>query len=65
MSIKRGDKAFNREQEKILAFIFKIIQDITIEFQGKSYNIIDNKGNIVEELSEGHRRVSRDILISY
>jgi hypothetical protein len=48
ISIKRGDKAFNREWEKISAFIFEIIEDITMEFQGKSYNIIDSDGNLVK-----------------
>jgi hypothetical protein len=32
MFIKRGTKAFNKEWEKVLALIFKIIEDITMEF---------------------------------
>ena len=45
---QRGDKAFNREWEKISAKVFNIPEDMTMEFQGKSCNITDSEGNLVE-----------------
>lgn len=65
MSVKRGDKAFNGEWEKISAKAFDIIEDMTMEFQGKSCNITDSNGNVVEELGEEHGQVSREVLAGY
>jgi len=65
MSVKRGDKAFNGEWEKISVFVFEITEDKTMEFQGKSCNIIDSDGNLVEQLGEGNGQVSRQVLAGY
>jgi len=34
----------------IRGYIFKIIEDITIIFKGRLYNIIDGKGKLVKDL---------------
>jgi len=65
MSVQRGAKAFNGEWEKISAKAFDIPEDMTMEFQGKSCNIMDGEGNVVEQLGEDHGRVSREVLAGY
>ena len=65
MSVKRGEKALNGEWEKISALAFEISEDMTMEFQGKSCNIADSEGNLVENLGEGHGQVSREVLAGY
>ena len=55
MSIKTRNKVFSREQEKISAYIFNILEDITIEFRGTLYNIVDSKGNLVKKLGIEYR----------
>ncbi len=65
MSAKRGTKAFNGEWEKISALVFEITEDMTMEFQGKSCNIIDSDGNPVEQLGEGDGQVARQVLAGY
>jgi hypothetical protein len=47
MSTKAGDKALSREWEEIRAYKFEIIEDITIIFKGRLYNILDSKGKVV------------------
>lgn len=65
MSVKRGDKAFNGEWEKISAKAFDITEDMTMEFQGKSCNIMDSEEKLVEQLGEEHGQVSREVLAGY
>ena len=50
MSAKAGDKALSGTQEEIRGYKFKIIEDLTIIFKGRLYNIADSKGNLVEKL---------------
>jgi hypothetical protein len=56
MSAKVGDKAFNGEWEQIGAQYFDITEDMTMEFQGKSCNIADGAGSLVEKLGTEHGR---------
>jgi len=65
MSVKRGDKAINGEWEKISALAFEITEEMTMEFHGKSCNIADSEGNLVEQLGEDNGQVSRDLLAGY
>lgn len=51
MSAKVRDKALSREQEDIRNRVFKIIEERTIEFKGKLYNIV-NRDKLVKELSK-------------
>jgi len=65
MPAKRGDKAFSGEWEKISAYAFEITEDMTMEFHGKSCNIMDSEENLVEQLGEEHGQVSREVLAGY
>ncbi|KAH6716348.1 hypothetical protein BKA61DRAFT_602980 [Leptodontidium sp. MPI-SDFR-AT-0119] len=61
MSDKRGEKEFNGEWENISALAFENTEDMTMGFQGKSCNIIDGEGNLVEPLGDEHGQVSREV----
>jgi hypothetical protein len=65
MPAKRGDKAFNGEWEKISALVFEITEDMTMEFVGRSCNIMNSEGGIVEQLGEEDGQVSREVLAGY
>lgn len=65
MSVKTGDKAFSGNWEDITAFAFDITEAMTMEFSGKSCNIMDREGNVVDELSANHKQVSREVLAGY
>jgi len=53
-----GERAFNGEWEQIGAQYFDITEDMIMEFQGRSCNIADSEGNLVEKLGTEHRRVT-------
>ena len=65
MPTKLGDKALSGQWEEIGACRFEIPEDMTMEFQGKSCNIVDGEGNTVEELGPDHGRVTREVLAGY
>lgn len=65
MSTKLGDKALSGEWEEIGAKKFEITEDMTMEFQGKSCNIKDGEGSLVEKLGAEHGKVEREVLIGY
>ncbi len=65
MSTTVGAKAFNGEWEQIGAQYFDIAEDMVMEFQGQSCNIVDSGANLVEKLGTGHGRVTRDVLAGY
>lgn len=54
MSVKVGDKALSGEWEEISNKVFEITESLIMEFQGKSCNILDGEGNVLEQLSEGY-----------
>jgi len=60
-----GERAFNGEWEQIGAQYFDITEDMIMEFQGRSCNIADSEGNLVEKLGTEHGRVTRDIVAGY
>lgn len=62
---KVGDKALDGVWEKIAAYAFEIAQDMTMEFQGTSCNIVDGEGKLVEQLDTSHGLVKRDVLVGY
>lgn len=62
---KVGDKALNGEWEEIAAYRFEITEDMTMEFQGSSCNIVDGEGKLVEQLGSKDGRVSREALTGY
>jgi len=62
---KVGEKAFNGEWEEISACAFEITEDMTMEFQGRSCNIADSEGNLVENLGTEHGQVTREVLAGY
>jgi len=65
MSAKTGDKAFSGDWERISAFAFDITEDMTMEFEGTSCNIMDSAGNLVEKLGSEHGQVSREVVTGY
>jgi len=65
MPTKLGDKTFSGKWEEIGAKVFEITEDMTMEFQGKSYNIVDGEGGLVENLGTEHGRVTREVLTGY
>ena len=50
MSTKARDKAFNKKWEKIKAYKFKIIEDMTIIFKNRLCNILDSEEKVVNQL---------------
>ena len=54
MSVKTGDKALSEEGEEISAFAFEITEDMNMEFQGRSCNILDGEGKLVKKLGAEH-----------
>jgi len=62
---KVGDRAFSGKWEAIEAQYFDITDDMTMEFQGRSCNITDSEGNLVEKLGLEHRRVTREVFARY
>ena len=50
MSAKAGDKVLSGEWEAIRAYKFKIMEDMTMTFEGILCNIKDSEGKLVEEL---------------
>jgi hypothetical protein len=65
MSTKLGVMALSGEWEEIGACRFEITEDMTMEFQGKSCNIVDGAGGLVEALGAEHGRVLREVLTGY
>ncbi|KAH8650352.1 hypothetical protein BGZ60DRAFT_195684 [Tricladium varicosporioides] len=65
MSAKVGTKALGGDWEQIGAQYFDIAEDMTMEFQGQSCNILNSEGALVEKLGVEHGRVTRDVLIGY
>jgi hypothetical protein len=65
MTAKTGDKALGGEGEEISAFAFEITENMTMEFRGRSCNILDGEGNLVEKLGAEHGLVTREILAGY
>jgi hypothetical protein len=65
MSANVGDKALNGEWEQIGAKYFDMTEDMTMEFQGRSCNIKDGEGSLVEKLGPEHGRVTREVLAGY
>ena len=51
--------------EQIGAQYFDITEDMTMEFQGQSYNILSSAGSLVENLDVEHGRVTREVLAGY
>lgn len=45
---KVEEKALDREWKEIAAYRFEIVEDLTLEFQGSSRNIVDGEGRLVE-----------------
>ena len=65
MPVKKGDKAKGGDWEKISNLAFDITEDMIMEFEGKSCNIINNKGNVIGEFGEEDRLVQKDVLPGY
>lgn len=65
MSVKTGEKALNGEGEKISAYAFQLTEDMIMEFEGRSCNILDGEGRLVEKLGTENGRVKREILSGY
>jgi hypothetical protein len=58
---KVGGKALGGEWEMISNYKFEIQEDMTLLFQGRSCNILDSEGNLIEKLGEEHGLVERDV----
>ncbi|PGH16001.1 hypothetical protein AJ80_05344 [Polytolypa hystricis UAMH7299] len=56
-----GAKALGGEWEEIGAKNFEIVESMTMEFEGLSCNVVDNKGKLVETLGKDHGRVTREV----
>jgi len=65
MSVTTGEKALKGEWERISAFVFEIAQDMTIEFEGMSCNVLDSEGTVVETLGENDESVKRKVYAGY
>lgn len=65
MSPKTGEKALKGEGEKISAYAFEISEDMVMEFEGRSCNILDGEGRLIEKLSTENGRVTREIPCGY
>jgi len=65
MSAKAGDKALSGEWEEIGAHKFDITEDMTMTFQGRSCNITDSEGKLVEKLGTEDGQVTREVLAGY
>jgi hypothetical protein len=60
---KTGEKALRGDWERIGAFVFELQEDMTMEFDGKSCNILDSKRAVVEIIPQG--KETRDVLAGY
>lgn len=60
-----GAKALSGQWEQVGAQYFDVAEDMTMEFQGRSCEIQDGAGGVVEKLSAEHGRVTRDVLAGY
>jgi len=65
MSAKAGDKALSGEWEEIGGHKFEITEDMTMTFEGRSCNIADGEGNLVEKLGTENGQVTREVLAGY
>ncbi|QSS65769.1 hypothetical protein I7I51_06618 [Histoplasma capsulatum] len=65
MSTTVGDKALGGEWEEISACAFEITEDMTMEFQGRSCNVVDSEGKLVESLGVGLGQTTREVLTGY
>ena len=65
MSAKAGDKALSGEWEAIGAHKFEITEDMTMTFEGRSCNITDGEGKVVEELGTEDGQVTKEVLAGY
>jgi len=65
MSAKAGDKALSGEWEDIGARKFDITEDMTMTFEGRSCNIQDGEGKLVEKLGTEDGQVTREVLAGY
>ncbi|KAJ5562670.1 hypothetical protein N7461_001431 [Penicillium sp. DV-2018c] len=60
-----GAKALNGEREWITVYSFEIQEDMVMEFEGASCNIVDGVGNIVAELGPKDGKTERDVHAKY
>lgn len=58
-----GDRALSGDWEKISAFAFEMAEDMTMEFEGQSCNILDSEGMLVEKI--GQSSAKKDVLAGY
>ncbi|OJD22501.1 hypothetical protein ACJ73_06144 [Blastomyces percursus] len=65
MATQVGDKALNGEWEEIGARDFHIKEDMTMTFEGRSCNIADCEGKLVEKLGAGDGQATRKVLAGY
>jgi len=65
MATQVGDKALSGEWEEIGARVFEITEDVTMTFQGRSCNIADSEGKLVEKLGAEDGQVTRNVLAGY
>lgn len=64
MSTRVGDKALAGEREYIMVRCFEITEDLTMEFEGESCNILNADG-VVEELGPRDGIVRREVHAGY
>lgn len=62
---KVGDKALGGEWETISNYKFEITEEMTLSFEGRSCNILDSEGRLIEKLGEKDGLVERDVCSGY
>lgn len=62
---KVGDKALGGEWESISNHKFEVMEEMTLSFQGRSCNILDSEGNIIESLREKDGLAERHVSYGY
>lgn len=65
MSAKAGDRALSGEPEEVSARKFEIQEDMSMTFKGRSCNIFDGEGKLVEQIGAEHKEVTRKVLAGY
>lgn len=63
MPTKTGDKALGGEWEDISAYKFEIQEDMKMIFEGRSCNIFDAEGNLIEQIGAG--KANREVYSGY
>jgi len=65
MPVKVGDLALGGEWEEINIKCFDIMEDMVMEFKGKSCNIKDSTGEFVMQYNENQEIVRAEVFVGY